>query len=230
MMEPKVLAELASEVRAKAVLRTLIALHGVCEEKTHIQLETASKELLRIEIDARFASSAEQEVFHSLAKRMAALEDEALFSALAAHCFPINSSKIEIWLDNFSDITEILIIIPENMLPVLSVLEGFVPVAARKEGLAGFLKRGAFYVPVYAIGMRQEAELLLLKTSKFGILRQHVPLPAKEGQEIYKNVFYQTVNGNSLKLSQLLEYLAQKGFLGYVLRVWDQQAISPGQR
>jgi len=209
-MDMRDLGLLGTLVRRKAVLRGLLAQYGLYEEK--VMLRPASSGLLTVECRCSAAGYG----LEGLAAVLAAREDVVLLGELARSCFPITTREIGIWLDNFSDITEVIMLTSANVLPFLNSSGSFLPQTGASGGLCGTYRKGDFYIPVYCIAERAEREVLLLKTGKFGILRQHIPLPTQSGDGVVKTMFYCPSED---VFSQTLEYLARKGFLGYALQI-----------
>lgn len=225
MMDYQQLINLEKLFREKAILRQLIRLYGLYEEKILVRSDLASAQfgkhlLMELSQQCRCVDWA------LIAEKLALKDDETLFGAMASHCFPLFSKEIDIWLDNFTDIADVLIITSDNMLDKLSAGGNYEPIKEQhSHGLKGSYKKNGYYVPVHSIGGRHEEEVLIVKTDKFGILRQHIPLPFKLEEHVTKTIFHidNLDSGFSEKegvsIHETLEYIPSKGFFGYFVKV-----------
>lgn len=213
-MKMQTLLLLEELLRQKAVLRWLLKQYGLCEEKVQLRGSAAGGQFV---VEYRCACCEDMEVVAGVvAGVLADKEDAMLFEELSRCCFPIRTGEIGIWLDNFSDITEVALVVPDNLLAVLLSSGSFHPQAVVANGFCGTYLKDEYYLPVYRIAERAEREVLLLKTGKLGILRQLIPLPAPSSGGVVKTIFHAAPDN---VLREILEYLPQKGFLGYVLQL-----------
>ena len=225
MLDYQQLIKLEKLFREKAVLRQLIQLYGLYEERILVRgdatnAQPAAHQFMELSQQGRCGDLA------LIAEKLALKEDEMLFGAIASHCFPLFSKGIDIWLENFTDIADVLIITSDNMLKKLSAGGNYEAIKEQhSHGLKGSYKKNGYYVPVHSIGGRHEEEILIVKTDKFGILRQHIPLPFKIEEHIAKTIFHVDnadddfrQNAN-ISIHETLEYLPSKGFFGYFVKV-----------
>ena len=224
MMDYQQLIKLEKLFREKAVLRQLVQLYGLYEEKILVRPDSTS---------AHCGGSSLLEVSHQgscddlalIADRLATKEDELLFNSIASHCFPLLSNTFDVWLDNFTDITDVLIITSDNMLDWLSTNGNYESWKGHPSfGLKGTYKKNSYYIPVHSIGDRHEEELLILKTDKLGTLRQYVPLPVKIETHVEKTIFHvapldDTGHMGHFNIHESMEYVPTSGFLGYFVKI-----------
>ena len=224
MMDYQQLDKLEKLFREKTVLRQLIRLYGLYEERILVRgdatnAQSGAHQFMELSQQGRCGDLA------LIAETLATKEDELLFNAIAGHCFPLLTNTFDVWLDNFTDITDVLIITSDNMLGWLSANGNYEPWKGHPGGgLKGTYKKNSYYIPVHSIGDRHEEELLILKTDKLGTLRQYVPLPVKIETHVEKTIFHVAPLDNTghmehFNIHEFMEYVPTSGFLGYFVKI-----------